>query len=94
LYLSTPKIKLGEYANHGNDLDDRMERITKWLSTVDPHTRHREICSKRVEDTGGWFFKIPEFQTWRDLGSDSCHGVENRVLGCYGNPGVGKSFIR
>ncbi|KAI5816225.1 hypothetical protein BZA77DRAFT_247284, partial [Pyronema omphalodes] len=64
-----------------------MQSLLKWISPLDPQTRHKYLQSKRVPQTGNWFLKTEEFRKWRD---DS-GGV--KILGCYGVPGAGKTFI-
>ena len=45
-----------------------------------------------MENIGEWVLKTEEFRGWYAGigGSES----DNAVLFCYGNPGVGKTFIR
>ena len=71
--------------------DDRPN-ILAWLSPLDPRLRHQDIRDRRVENVGEWFLKTEEFKSWyaRSEGSLSDMGV----LFCYGNPGVGKTYIR
>ena len=54
--------------------------------------RHQDIEEHRVEDVGDWLLRSEEYQNWRD----SIHGSEpnNSTLFCYGDPGVGKTYIR
>ena len=70
--------------------DDRSN-ILAWLSPLEPRLRHQDIRDHRVENVGEWVLKTEEFRGWyasRESGSDKA------VLFCYGNPGVGKTFIR
>ncbi|KAI5816099.1 hypothetical protein BZA77DRAFT_313607 [Pyronema omphalodes] len=67
--------------------DPDMKSLLRWLSPLDPLTRHRQVQSKRVSNTGEWFLNSDIFRKWRD---DS-HGVN--IFGCYGDPGAGKTFI-
>jgi len=71
--------------------DDRPEILT-WLSLLDPGLRHSDIQERRVNDVGEWLMGTDEFRRWCGLGEGS--GGDNVVLFCYGNPGVGKTFIR
>ena len=71
--------------------DDRSE-ILAWLSPLDPKLRHQDIQSRRIENVGEWLLQTEEFRSW-------CAGSEggecdNAVLFCYGDPGVGKTYIR
>jgi len=71
--------------------DDRPN-ILAWLSPLDPKIRHQDIRDRRVENLGGWLLQTEEFGSWYagNEGGES----DNAVLFCYGNPGVGKTYIR
>ena len=71
--------------------DDRLN-ILAWLSPLDPKLRHQDIRGRRVENVGEWLLQTAEFRSWctGDEGGESDKGV----LFCYGNPGVGKTYIR
>ena len=70
--------------------DERAE-ILAWLSALDPWIRHRDIRDQRVEDVGDWLLQTDEYRSWLD----GIHGEEsdNSALFCYGDPGVGKTYI-
>lgn len=71
--------------------DDRSQLLA-WLSPLDPGLRHYDIQERRVKDVGEWLMGTEEFRRWCRLGRE---GESDRgVLFCYGNPGVGKTFIR
>jgi len=71
--------------------DDRSQLLT-WLSPLDPGLRHSDIQERRVNDVGEWLMETEEFRRWCGLDAE---GEDDRsVLFCYGNPGVGKTFIR
>ena len=71
--------------------DDRPS-ILAWLSPLDPRLRHQDIRDRRVENVGEWVLQTEEFKSWC-TGSEQ--GKSNKaVLFCYGNPGVGKTYIR
>jgi len=74
--------------NNFSVADDRAG-ILAWLSPMEPRLRHRDIQDQRVEDVGEWLLETEEFKSWY-AGS----GLDNAVLFCYGNPGVGKTYIR
>ena len=70
--------------------DDRSN-ILAWLSPLNPKLRHQAIQDCRVENIGEWVLQTEEFRSW-------CAGGEggesdNAVLFCYGDPGVGKTYI-
>ena len=72
--------------------DSGQSQILTWLSPLEPKLRHKEIQEKRVENIGGWVLETEEFKSWYAGCGGS--GSDNAVLFCYGDPGVGKTFIR
>jgi len=75
--------------------DDRIDgrsQLLSWLSPLEPKLRHRDIQECRVDNVGEWLMQTEEFRSWHDL-SGKGEG-DSAVLFCYGNPGVGKTFIR
>src|SRR5437899_1382921 len=71
---------------------DDPSQILTWLSPLDPKLRHQAIRERRVGSVGEWLLQSDEFRSWcagRDGGES-----DSGVLFCYGNPGVGKTFIR
>ena len=71
--------------------DDRSSLLT-WLSPLEPRLRHRDIQERRVDNVGEWLLETDEFRSWNSRSSESEGGKE--VLFCYGDPGVGKTFVR
>ena len=71
--------------------DERAE-ILAWLSTLDPQIRHQDIREHRVEHVGDWLLRSEEYQNWVGGIYDGEH--INSALFCYGDPGVGKTYIR
>ena len=71
--------------------DDRSD-VLAWLSPLNPKLRHRDIRDSRVENVGEWLLQTEEFRSWQ-AGSGGTKS-DNAVLFCYGDPGVGKTFIR
>ena len=71
---------------------DNRSNILAWLSPLDPKSRHRDLQDRRVENIGEWLLQTEEFRNWQagDGGGES----GDAVLFCYGNPGVGKTYIR
>ena len=65
---------------------DDESKIMAWLSPLEPQVRHQDICNQRVNDIGGWLLETEEFINWYNES-------DNAALFCYGNPGVGKSYI-
>jgi len=88
------------YSNNSNSFnlvynytttDDQSQLLT-WLSPLEPKLRHRDIQERRVDNVGEWLMKTEEFRIWCGSGREGEGG--NAVLFCYGDPGVGKTFIR
>jgi len=71
--------------------DDRSQLLA-WLSPLEPKKRHRAIQERRVDNVGGWLMQTEEFRSWHGLSGEG--EGDSSVLFCYGNPGVGKAFIR
>lgn len=80
----------------GYRTDYVKDTVLKWLSPLEPCTRHQEIRSKRLKDTGSWFLNTPEFQTWYRLvyNNEMLDNNPHPALACYGLPGAGKSVMR
>jgi len=71
--------------------EDRSN-ILAWLSPLDPKSRHQDIQDRRVESIGEWLLQTEGFRSWHaGSGEDES---DNAVLFCYGDPGVGKTYIR
>ncbi|KAJ8059723.1 hypothetical protein OCU04_011368 [Sclerotinia nivalis] len=66
-------------------MDKESIQVLKWLSTIDCHSKQREILSRRHEGTGEWLFESQKYQDWLD-GKD-------RLLWCSGSPGAGKTVL-
>lgn len=64
--------------------------IQTWLSPLEPHRRHDDVSNQRVSSVGDWVLGMSEFESW-SAGPD---GAVNPALLCYGDPGVGKTYIR
>jgi len=80
------------YVSNKYTFADERSQLLKWLSPLDPGLRHWDIQERRVEDVGEWLIRTEEFRRWCGL-SGAGEG-DKAVLFCYGNPGVGKTFIR
>lgn len=82
--------------NTTNSLDkcsvaDRSQTLA-WLSSLDPGIRHQEIQERRVDNVGEWLIQTEEFRRWFGLSGEG--EGNNPILFCFGDPGVGKTFIR
>ena len=68
---------------------DEDAQIMRWLSPLEPNTRHQGVRTDRFEGVGDWFLETREFREWRS----SEGGADEAVLFCSGNPGVGKTYL-
>ena len=73
--------------NFVTQIDEEGRQILRWLSPLEPQKRHQGVRTGRLDSVGNWILESSEFRKWRDA-EDGC---EDRVLFCYGNPGVGKT---
>jgi len=71
---------------------DRLETLT-WLSPLEPHLRHYDIQTRRVDNVGDWILRTEQFRSWHSGGGGQ-GGSQKATLFCSGNPGVGKTYIR
>jgi len=65
---------------------DDESQIMAWLSPLELQVRHQDIGSQRVDGIGSWLLETSEFINW-------FKGSSHAALFCYGDPGVGKSYI-
>jgi len=89
--LNTTNSYITNVSNNYTVADDRSQLLT-WLSPLDPGLRHWDIQERRVEDVGEWLIQTKEFRRWCGLSEED--EANKAVLFCYGDPGVGKTFIR
>jgi len=73
-------------------VEDDRSQILAWFSPLDPKSRHKDIQGRRVENIGEWLLQTQEFRSWH--AGNGTGGTGDAVLFCYGNPGVGKTYIR
>jgi len=69
---------------------DEDAKVMRWLSPLDPDSRHHSVRTNRLEGVGNWLFETSEFRDWR--GGEG--GADKAVLFCFGDPGVGKTHLR
>jgi len=65
--------------------------ILAWLSPLEPRIRHKEVRSHRVPGVGDWLLDTEVFKSWSDVSRED--ESNNTTLFCYGDPGVGKTYI-
>lgn len=71
-------------------VNEEAWRIQEWLSPLEPHIKPKGVRNKRVSGVGDWVLGSHEFELW----SKGQKGAVNPALLCYGNLGVGKTYIR
>jgi len=84
------KNSYNNIVNLNQIIADENPEIMQWLSPLDPRRRHQDVRTDRFDSVGSWFLERNEFREWRSGGG----GAEKAVLFGYGNPGVGKTFLR
>ena len=72
------------------EIDAEVRQILQWLSPLEPQQRHQGVRIDRLDGVGNWVLETTEFRRW----SDNEDGCVEPVLFCYGNPGVGKTYLR
>ena len=68
---------------------DEDALIMRWLSPLEPNTRHQGVRNDRFDGIGDWVLETGEFREWRG----SKGGADKAILFCSGNPGVGKTYL-
>ena len=71
-------------------VSDERRQILEWLSPLAPRERHRAVSEGRMDGVNGWLLGTNEFEKW-NRGEDK---AVHPVLFCYGDPGVGKTYLR
>ena len=64
--------------------------VQPWLSPLEPRKKHQDVSNKRLDGIGEWVLQRDEFTSWSN-GQDN---TVNSTLLCYGDQGVGKTYIR
>ena len=85
-------IEYKEVANYRYTTDMERSGVMTWLSPVEYGLRHGDIRERRAKKVGEWLLQTEEFSGWYNQ-SGRGEG-DNAVLFCYGDTGVGKTFIR
>jgi len=65
-------------------------KVQEWLSPLEPHARHQYVRNRRLDSVGEWVLQKKEFESWRT----NKDGSGSPTLLCYGDQGVGKTYIR
>ena len=93
----TQSVNIGDYNSHCGNItssfnttfykSDEDAQVMRWLSPLEPNNRHQGVRTGRFAGVGDWLLETSAFQEWRD-------GADKPVLFCFGNPGVGKTYLR
>jgi len=81
---------IGSFNNSTFYKSEEDAQIMRWLSPLEPNSRHQGVRTDRFGGVGDWLLEMRELQEWR--GSEG--GADKAVLFCPGNPGVGKTYLR
>ena len=71
-------------------ITDKKPAVLEWLSPLDSRKRHYAIGQDRVLGVGDWLLDTNEFTEWNQGGD----GIAKPILFGYGDPGVGKTYLR
>jgi len=83
-------VNASSFVSFVTEIDAEKRQILQWLSPLEPQQRHQDVRIDRLDGVGGWALETAEFRKW----SEKEDGCGDSVLFCYGNPGVGKTFLR
>jgi len=75
-----------------SDTTANGRQLLTWMSPLSPGLQHWNVRERLVNHVGEWLLETKELKRWY-AGSEVGEG-ESAVLFCYGDPGVGKTFIR
>jgi len=70
---------------------EQKAELLAWLSPLDPWIRHHDIRTERVEHVGDWLLRTEEYWSW--FNGFRVGESDNSALFCYGDPGVGKTYM-
>ena len=71
-------------------LSEESSRIQAWLSPLEPDARNQDVRNRRLDGVGDWVLQKNEFESW----CESQDASMDPTLLCYGDQGVGKTYIR
>lgn len=77
-------------SNYNTTYVDECPQILAWLSPLEPHLRHQDVRTRRLDGLGDWFLQKDGFINW----SDGENGSSTGSLFCSGAPGAGKTYLR
>jgi len=88
--INSFNVNSNNIVNFNTETDVEERQILQWLSPLEPQQRHQGVRIDRLDGVGNWVLETAEFRKW----SDKEGGRVEPVLFCYGNPGVGKTYLK
>jgi len=80
--------------NYNNTINvgvsEESSRIQERLSPLEAHARNEDVRNRRMDGVEDWVLQENEFESWRESQDTSM----NPTILCYGDQGVGKTYIR
>ncbi|RPA93324.1 hypothetical protein L873DRAFT_1777979 [Choiromyces venosus 120613-1] len=70
-------------------VSDKRLQILEWLPQLPSRERYQAVRDSRVDGVGDWLLEEEKFSTWHTSEDQAA----KRVILCYGDPGVGKTYI-
>jgi len=89
-YMVNESSVSGSFNNYFHPSITDTNPVLNWLSPLEPRERHQAIGNDRVAGVGDWLLLTNQFTQW----SKGHEGTAKPVLFCYGDPGVGKTYLR
>ena len=71
-------------------VSDEKRQILEWLSPMAPRERHQAVREGRMDGVGNRLLHTIGFEKWQTSAGQNV----NPVLFYYGDPGVGKTYLR
>ena len=88
---NTNSFNIHNVVNYPTVADEKSE-ILAWLSPLEPQRRHHHIQASRIDEVGDWLIQTEEYRNW--FGGIGGGNSAGSALFCYGDPGVGKTYLR
>ncbi|RPA96101.1 hypothetical protein L873DRAFT_1264470 [Choiromyces venosus 120613-1] len=94
----TRSVNMGDNNSNCNNTVGSFNNVGRgctdygWISPLEPQNRHQSVRTDRFDGVGDWLLETKEFRDWRTRRGNG--GSDEAVLFCFGNPGVGKTYLR
>lgn len=79
------KIARNDETGRSRGQEERLSKMTSWLSAPDPSTNYHKAHKQRQAETGLWLLESANFMEWKESAASP--------LWLYGIPGCGKSIL-